>query len=241
MKIELRLSGSGGQGIILTGIILAEAAISEGKNAIQSQSYGPEARGGASKSEIIISDQEIYFTKVNKPNLFLALTQDSYDKYNKEVIAGGVCVLDERIETGTEVVGRTIYKLPIVETASEKIGKAMVTNIVALGALADLIKTVDKESIQEAMLKRIPAGTEEINLRAFEAGNKLIKELEEKRRAEAKKEIAKIETDKLFGRTGKEAPIVEKNGEASPKEPDKLEGKEETKITYIKQTGMNYE
>ena len=76
MKIELRLGGSGGQGIILTGIILAEAAISMGKNAIQSQSYGPEARGGASKSEIIVSDKEIYFTKVNKPNLFLALTQN---------------------------------------------------------------------------------------------------------------------------------------------------------------------
>ena len=86
MKVELRLSGSGGQGVILIGIILAEAAIDMGKNAIQSQAYGPEARGGSSKSEVIISDDEIYFTKVNKPNLFLALTQDAYDKYNKEVV-----------------------------------------------------------------------------------------------------------------------------------------------------------
>ena len=114
MKIELRLGGSGGQGIILTGIILAEAAISMGKNAIQSQSYGPEARGGASKSEIIVSDKEIYFTKVNKPNLFLALTQDAYDKYNKEVVQGGICVLDDGIRTGTEVVGASLLLAAIL-------------------------------------------------------------------------------------------------------------------------------
>lgn len=202
MKIELRLSGSGGQGIILIGIILAEAAISMGKNAIQSQSYGPEARGGASKSEVIISDGEIYFTKVNKPNLFLSLTQDSYDKYNKEVIQGGICVLDSRIETGTEVVGRTVYKLPIVETASEKIGRSMVTNIVALGALSEVMTTLDKEHIKEAMLSRIPSGTEEINLTAFEEGSKLINEMMEQRRQAALDELETEKPGKTIIRTG---------------------------------------
>ena len=185
MKIELRLSGSGGQGIILVGIILAEAAIDMGKNAIQSQAYGPEARGGASKSEIIISDEEIYFTKVNKPNLFLALTQDSYDKYNKEVVNGGICILDERIQTGTEVVGRVVYKLPIVETAVEKIGKQMVTNIVALGALSEVMTTLDKEHIMAAMLNRIPSGTEEINRRAFAEGATLMDAIIQERKKES--------------------------------------------------------
>ena len=239
MKLELRLGGSGGQGVILTGIILAEAAIAMGKNAIQSQSYGPEARGGASKSEIIISDDEIYFTKVNKPNLFLALTQDSYNKYNKEVVAGGICVLDDRIETGTEVVGRTIYKLPIVETATEEIGKAMVTNIVALGALSELMTSLDTEAIKEAMLNRIPKGTEERNLRAYEAGLDLIRKLIEKIKAEAKEEVKKPEVDKLFGKTGKEGFIVEKTSQDQKKVQG--EAKEPVKETYIKQTGMNYE
>lgn len=202
MKIELRLSGSGGQGIILTGIILAEAAIAMGKNAIQSQSYGPEARGGASKSEIIISDQEIYFTKVNKPNLFLALTQDSYNKYNKEVVQGGICVLDNDIATGTEVVGRTVYKLPILETAAEKIGKSMVTNIVALGALSKVMTTLDEEHIKEAMLNRIPKGTEEINLRAFEEGKKLIADILQAREEEARRELEKAPEEKFVGQTG---------------------------------------
>ena len=185
MKVELRLSGSGGQGVILIGIILAEAAIDMGKNAIQSQAYGPEARGGSSKSEVIISDDEIYFTKVNKPNLFLALTQDAYDKYNKEVVNGGICILDERVQTGTEVVGRAVYKLPIIETAAEKIGKQMVTNIVALGALSEVMTTVDTPHIIEAMLNRIPKGTEEVNRLAFAEGVSLMQALIEERKREA--------------------------------------------------------
>lgn len=248
MKIELRLGGSGGQGIILTGIILAEAAISMGKNAIQSQSYGPEARGGASKSEIIVSDKEIYFTKVNKPNLFLALTQDAYDKYNKEVVQGGICVLDDSIRTGTEVVGRTIYKLPIVQTATEEVGRAMVTNIVALGILSEVMTTLDTEAIKEAMLHRIPKGTEEINLRAFEAGIKLIRDLLESRYEDGKDQKKKPSRDKLFGRTGLESEVaiksanylaektaLEEANHPADKDPNKLPP------IYRKQTGMNYE
>ena len=83
MKTEIRLSGSGGQGVILAGIIIAEAAISMGHNAVQSQSYGPEARGGASKAEVIINDEDIFFTKVLKPDIMLSMTQDSYEKYNQ--------------------------------------------------------------------------------------------------------------------------------------------------------------
>ncbi len=174
MKTEIRLSGSGGQGVILIGVVLAEAGIEMNKNTIQSQSYGPEARGGASKAEVVISDEEIYFTKVLKPNIFLALTQDSYDKYNGEVIDGGICVVDEMVQTGDEAKNRTVYSLPIIDTAMEKLGKTMVTNIVALGALSQVIEGLSEDALKTAMLNRIPKGTEELNLQAFAEGVKLM-------------------------------------------------------------------
>ncbi len=176
MKTEIRLSGSGGQGVIMIGVILAEAGIEMGKNVIQSQSYGPEARGGASKAEVVINDDEIFFTKVLAPNIFLALTQDSYNKYNKEVVDGGICVVDSSVRTGEEVLNRTVYTLPIVDTARDTIGKSIVTNIVALGALSRVIESLSEEALRTAMLHRIPAGTEELNLRAFEEGIKLFDE-----------------------------------------------------------------
>lgn len=176
MKKEIRLSGSGGQGVILIGIVLAEAGIEMGKNAIQSQSYGPEARGGASKAEVIISDDDIFFTKVLKPDIFLALTQDSYDKYNSDVVQGGICVVDSAVKTGEEAKGRTVYTLPIIETATDVIGKSMVTNIVALGALSQVIEGMSIESLKTAVLGRIPKGTEELNLRAFDEGLKLMEQ-----------------------------------------------------------------
>ena len=88
MKQELRLSGTGGQGLITAGIILAEAALLDGKLAIQSQSYGPEARGGASKAEVIISDEAIHFPKVTDPNLLLAMSQEAATKYSHDLTAG---------------------------------------------------------------------------------------------------------------------------------------------------------
>ncbi len=174
MKTEIRLSGAGGQGIILIGVVLAEAGIEMNKNVIQSQSYGPEARGGASKAEVVISDEEIYFTKVLAPNIFLALTQDSYDKYNKEVVDGGICIIDEAVRPGPEAEKRVVYRLPIVSTARDVLGKAMVTNIVALGALSRVIESLDEQALKKAMLGRIPKGTEDLNLQAFEEGKKLV-------------------------------------------------------------------
>ncbi len=99
---ELRLSGSGGQGLILAGIILAEAALHDGKNVVQSQSYGPEARGGgASKSEVIISDAPIYYPKVNKCDILLSLTQKACDKYIDSLKAGGILILDNSVKKNT--------------------------------------------------------------------------------------------------------------------------------------------
>ena len=97
-RIEIRLSGSGGQGLILAGIILAEAAIIDGKNAVQTQSYGPEARGGASRSEVIISNGSIDYPKVSKSDILLALTEEAVIKYKGSLKEDGLLILDSSIE-----------------------------------------------------------------------------------------------------------------------------------------------
>ena len=172
-KYEVRLSGSGGQGLILAGIILADAGIKSGKNAIQSQSYGPEARGGASKAEVIISDGEINYPKVEQCDLLLSLTQKSYDEYIDSLKKDGILVVDEKIEID-ETLEAKIYRLPILSTAYDKLKKPMVANIVSLGAICSISNIIDEESLQEAILNRIPRGTEEINKKAFQEGLKLV-------------------------------------------------------------------
>ncbi len=167
---EIRLSGSGGQGLILGGIILAEAAILDGNNAIQSQSYGPEARGGASKAEVIISQEEILYPKVEKPALLLALTEVAYKKYIHSLRDDGVLVVDSNVTISDERVPYEIIQVPILATASEEIGKSMVANIVALGLIQELTQVVTKESLETAVLNRVPKGTEELNRNALKAG-----------------------------------------------------------------------
>jgi len=172
-KYEVRLSGSGGQGLILAGIILADAGIKSGKNAIQSQSYGPEARGGASKAEVIISDGEINYPKVEQCDLLLSLTQKSYDEYIDSLKKDGILVVDEKIEID-ETLEAKIYRLPILSTAYDKLKKPMVANIVSLGAICNLFNIIDEESLEKAILNRIPPGTEEVNKKAFQEGLKLV-------------------------------------------------------------------
>jgi len=171
MQTELRLSGSGGQGLILAGVILAESALLEGKQAIQSQSYGPEARGGSSKAEVIISDNDIDFVKVQKCDMLLCLTQDAYDKYGKDYTR--VLIIDERITMKYQEPEK-VLKLPILDTASEKMRKPMVANIIALGAINGLLNLVSKESLLKSVLDSVPKGTEELNKQALESGYGLV-------------------------------------------------------------------
>lgn len=175
-RYEIRFSGSGGQGLILAGVIFAEAAsIYDKKNAVQSQSYGPEARGGASKSEVIISDQTIDFPKATAIDLQLSLTQESCSKYYKDVKPDGTLLLDE--DFVKEVPNGTfkVIKLPIIRTAADEIGKSFVANIVALGAITAITGQVTYESVEKAVLSRVPKGTEEMNKKALKAGFDLAK------------------------------------------------------------------
>ena len=125
-RYEMRLSGSGGQGLILAGKIMAEAAvIYDGRNAVQTQSYGPEARGGASKAEVVISDGDIDYPKALNLDLLLALTQVSCAKYSKDLKEGGILIVDSGLVSELPPGNFRVYRAPITEIAVKKIGKAV--------------------------------------------------------------------------------------------------------------------
>jgi 2-oxoglutarate ferredoxin oxidoreductase subunit gamma len=169
-RYEIRLAGSGGQGLILAGIILAEAAgIYDGKFVCQTQSYGPAARGGASKAEVVISDGEIDYPKAIQPDVFLAMNQKSLDTYIADLNPQGLLIVDATLVP--EVPVDRFMAIPFTRIARE-LGKEMVANIVALGALAALSHAVTLASLEAAVLARVPQGTEELNKKALEAGIK---------------------------------------------------------------------
>ncbi len=178
MRYEIRLSGAGGQGMILAGVILAEAAaIYDDKNATQSQSYGPEARGGASKSEVIISDEDIYYPKATNIDLLLALTQEACDKYIHDLKPDGILVVDTDLVQKLPDGKFKTYTVPILNIAQDKIGKMIVANIVALGVIVALSEVVSESAIENAVLARVPRGTEELNRKALKAGIEAVKKL----------------------------------------------------------------
>jgi 2-oxoglutarate ferredoxin oxidoreductase subunit gamma len=167
-RYEIRLAGSGGQGLILAGIILAEAAgIYDGKFVCQTQSYGPEARGGASKAEVVISDAEIDYPKAIQPDVLLAMNQKSLDTFIADVKPGGLLLVDADLVQ--EVPASRSLSLPFTQIARD-LGRAMAANIVALGALAQLTGVVSLQSLTAAVLARVPKGTEDLNRRALAAG-----------------------------------------------------------------------
>ncbi len=174
MRVEFRLSGSGGQGLLLAGIVLAESAILDGKNAVQTQSYGPEARGGSSKAEVVISDTDIDYPKATDPDYLLALTNDAYKTYGK-LMTKGTIIIDDSVTQDPEITAKTI-SLPILETAAKKVGKTVVANIVALGVLGGISRIASVDSMKAAVKARVPKGTDELNLKALQAGLDLVAE-----------------------------------------------------------------
>ncbi|HPT65061.1 MAG: 2-oxoacid:acceptor oxidoreductase family protein [Acetomicrobium sp.] len=180
-RYEIRIAGSGGQGVILAAVIVGEALAlyEEGLNVVQTQAYGPEARGGASKAEVVVSRSRIDYPKVTSPNLQVILTQKACDKYVHDALPGSVVIVDDFFVTEPPKVDAKVYSLPIVKTAREEVGREIVTNMVALGAVARVLESWElakPESIRKAILDRVPKGTEELNLKAFELGYGLMKE-----------------------------------------------------------------
>jgi 2-oxoglutarate ferredoxin oxidoreductase subunit gamma len=168
-RYEIRLAGEGGQGMILAGVILAEAAaVHEGLNAAQTQSYGPEARGGASRSEVIVARGEIDYPKVMAADFLLCMSQEACDKFYTQVKEEGWILVDS--SNVTRVPTHRAVTLPISDIAEEATGRRITASMVGLGLVSGLSGVVSRSALEKAVADRVPAGTEEINLKALAAG-----------------------------------------------------------------------
>jgi 2-oxoglutarate ferredoxin oxidoreductase subunit gamma len=168
-RYEVRLAGEGGQGMILAGVILAEAAaVHDGLNAIQTQSYGPEARGGASRSEVIIAKGEIDYPKVMAADLLLCMSQEACDRFYDRVKEEGMIIVDS--SHVSRIPSHRAIAVPITDLAEEATGRRITASIVALGLAAGLTGAVSRQALAAAVSERVPAGTEALNLKALEAG-----------------------------------------------------------------------
>ena len=175
MRKEVILSGFGGQGLILAGILLAEAAVvQEGINATQDQVYGIAARGGECCSEVIVSDEsDINYAKVSTPDIVLAMSQAAFNKYAPRVREGGIVIVDTVfVEDLSALKGRDcrIVKVPITEISKNETGKTMLANVTALGVICEYTKLIHNENMIREILTRVPKGTEETNRKAFQGG-----------------------------------------------------------------------
>jgi 2-oxoglutarate ferredoxin oxidoreductase subunit gamma len=167
-RYEVRLAGTGGQGAILAGVILAEAAIRDGKNVVQTQSYGPEARGGASRSEVVISGGEIHYPKVLEPDITLCMSQEACDRYSGQTRKGGLLILDA--DHVSRAPTTRAVRVPLTSLAMEVTARAITANVVGLGVLAGLTNIVSREALERAVEARAPRGTEKLNRDALAAG-----------------------------------------------------------------------
>lgn len=173
-RCRMVFSGSGGQGVITAAIILAETAVlHEGLTAVQTQAYGAAARGGATRSDVIISDTTINFPKVIQPNVLVCLTQEAYTKFCDIIRPGGLLLTDPRFVTPQLKVDARQVELPMYQTVMEQIGKPIVFNICMLGAVLGLTELVRPESIMKVLEQRIPSGFIEMNAKALELGLEL--------------------------------------------------------------------
>jgi len=167
MKKEIRICGFGGQGIILAGVVLGEAATRAGHRAVQTQSYGPESRGGAARAEVVISSEPIDYPRVSRPDVVVALSQAGYDRFGHDVADDGIVLVDEAL-----VEAEGVTSVPFTTTA-EEVGRKIVSNIVMVGYLGTLIEVIPHDVLESAVLANIPAGTEDLNRKAVTAGRDL--------------------------------------------------------------------
>ena len=170
---EVRISGEGGQGVILAGVLLADAASREGRRAVQTQSYGPEARGGACKAEVVLAREEIAFPEVELPDAVVCLSAEARRKYADRQ-PGGLRIVEERACLGEGGQDADVV-LPLVRAAVEAGGEVCL-NVVALGALAGLTGCVSREAVLAALAERLRPDLLPLNTRAFEAGLRLGRE-----------------------------------------------------------------
>lgn len=177
-KFRFLMSGSGGQGVITMAILLAEAAaLYEGRNAVQSQSYGPEARGGATRSDVIVSDGPIYYPKVEQPNYLVALTNESMNKYLPLIRPGGLCLYDSDLVQPDLRVDAMRKGLPMYQAVMDTLGRPVAFNICVLGALATLTGVVRLRALEQVLESRFAAAHHQNNKKALHLGADMAKPL----------------------------------------------------------------
>jgi 2-oxoglutarate ferredoxin oxidoreductase subunit gamma len=174
-KIEVRISGLGGQGVVLAGQILGRAAVYDGKNAVQTQSYGAEARGTAAKSEVIISDDKIGFPMVRKCDILVAMSQEAVEKNIKDLKEDGILVFDSSTVKSPPKVKVKIYAIPATEIAENTFGQKIYANMIMLGAITKITSIVSEKSIEKAVEETVTKKALTANLQAYEKGIELIK------------------------------------------------------------------
>jgi len=177
LRKEIRIAGFGGQGIILAGIVIGKAAsLYDQIYAVQTQSYGPEARGGASRAEVVISSEEIDYPKVQKPDILVAMSHPALMAYLDDLKDGGILIADPDMIIEEDIMpfiqkhDINYFKAPVTRTAEDKIGLKIVANIVMIGAIARATNIISEEAARNAIKDSVPPGTEDKNLAAFEAG-----------------------------------------------------------------------
>jgi len=170
---QIVLGGFGGQGIILAGFIVGKAAsIIDGKNATFTQDYGPEARGGACRAQIVISDNQISYPYVEDPAVLVLMSQEAYTKYTRGIKKDALLLLDSDLVKPDKRLKNKIYTIPATRIARE-MGRAAVANIVMLGFFSAIARIISLEAMKKSVLESVPKGTEELNMKAFELGKKV--------------------------------------------------------------------
>ena len=172
---EVRIAGFGGQGMILSGVVIGTAAtVFGGRYASQTQSYGPEARGGACKSDVIFSDEPIDYPMAENMEVLVAMSQEALDKYIVDLEEGGTLIVDD------DLVGQlpddhpfVLHRIPATTVAENELGRRIVANMVMLGALVGITEVIFLEELEEAVKMMVPEGTEELNISAVRRGYEL--------------------------------------------------------------------
>lgn len=184
MRNDIRIAGFGGQGVLMCGIVIAKAAsLFDNKYAVQTQSYGPEARGGASRTEVVVSDEQIDYPKVENPQIFVAMSHEALLKYIDDIQEEAILLIDPNLVYQEEIQDiindrkLQVYHSKATETAEQIIGKKIVANIVMLGSFIEATGIISKEAAKESILDSVPKGTEELNIKAFEEGIKIVEKI----------------------------------------------------------------
>jgi len=186
-KTEIRVTGFGGQGVILCGYLIGKSAsIHDSKEATLNQSFGPEARGSACSAQVIVSDDKILYPYLTRPDILISMSQEAYTKFEPELKDDGLLLVDEDLVKDAKARDKIkMYKVPATRIA-EELGRKIVLNIVMLGFFTAISKLINHDAVRKTVETSVPKGTEELNLRAFDRGYEQgIQQLGETKKAKA--------------------------------------------------------